>query len=299
VSDLPSRLDDWWDDYARSCRRRNFSERTVALYRRAWLRYWRWALVHGVDPDPAAVTADAVNGWVDQLRAEVKPQTVAIYWRTLRPFFSWWAKEVEAANPFDRADTPGEPRENPDVIPLDDIRALLATCKGRTFDNLRDNAVVRVLYDTGVRRGELIGLRLGDWDRKRDLLQVTGKTGARAVPLSPSTGEALARYVRARADHPAAARSDALWLGAKGELRDSGVAQLLARRCAQAGLPRLKPHQFRHTFAHEYRHAGGDPVDLMYLAGWKSLAMTERYGRSAAAQRARAAHRRLGLGDRL
>lgn len=297
--ELDQPLEDWWDDYARSCRRRGFSDRTVALYRRAWLRFWRWALGHGVDPNPGAVTGASVNGWVDMLRTEVAPQTVAIYWRTLRPFFSWWAKETDAANPFARADTPGEPREDVDVIDLDDIRKLLAACKGRSFDDRRDNAVIRILFDTGVRRGELAGLRLDDWDRKRDLLFVTGKTGARAVPLSASTGEALARYVRARAAHPKSGRTEALWLGAKGALGDSGIAQLLARRCTQAGLPRLRPHQFRHTFAHEFRAQGGDPVDLMHLAGWKSLAMTERYGSSAAAERARNAHRRLGLGDKL
>jgi integrase len=127
---------------------------------------------------------------------------------------------------------------------------------------------------------------VADWDRRQDLLTLRGKTGMRVVPISPSTGEAMARYLRARSSHPAA-KSDALWLGGKGPLRDSGVSQLLARRCRQAGLRRLHPHRFRHTFSHQFRAQGGDPVDLMYLAGWKSLAMTERYGESAAAERAR------------
>lgn len=122
----------WWDDYARSLRRRNLSERTAHLYRRAYLRFWRWASTQDVDPDPAVVTSATINAWVDMLRDEVAPQTVAIYWRTLRPFIAWWSRETDAANPFDGADVPGEPQNPPDVIALDDVRALLATCLART-----------------------------------------------------------------------------------------------------------------------------------------------------------------------
>ena len=71
-------------------------------------------------------------------------------------------------------------------------------------------------------------------------------------------------------------------------MSDSGAAQIIARRCREAGLPRLHAHQFRHTFAHEWRMAGGDPNDLMRLAGWRSPQMLARYGASAADSRARA-----------
>ena len=184
------------------------------------------------------------------------------------------------------------------MIPLDDIRALLATCSGSSFDDRRDTAVIRVLFDTGCRLGELVRLRVDDWDRRADTLTLTGKTGTRIVSLSASTGEALSRYLRVRKSHRLA-HTDALWLSLKGALKDSGVAQLLVRRCEQAGLPRLNPHRFRHTFSHEFRVAGGSEGDLMYLAGWSSTTMAHRYGRSALAERARDTHRRLSPGDRL
>lgn len=102
-------------------------------------------------------------------------------------------------------------------------------------------------------------LTLDDWDRRQDFLTLRGKTGTRVVPVSASTGEALARYVRARRNHHAAGKTNALWLGKKGALHGSGVSQILAKRCAQAGLPPINPHAFRHTFSHEFRAQGGLP----------------------------------------
>jgi integrase len=82
-------------------------------------------------------------------------------------------------------------------------------------------------------------------------------------------------------------------------MTDSGIAQMIERRCERAGIGRIHPHQLRHTAAHVWMANGGGETDAMRLFGWKSRSMLSRYGASAADERARDAHRRLALGDRV
>lgn len=313
---LPSELEDLWHDFRRSLARRGRSESTVTVYRKSYDSFWRWAIDQGVS-DPAAVDYRVINAWTDHLLTAptirngrpvldaagqprtLEPSTRRIRYANLRPFFTWYAKEFDHPHPFDRADAPGDDRPTPiPVIELDDVRRLLATATGADLIDRRDTAIIRVLFDTGARLGELVNMTVEGWDRRNDFLTLTGKTGTRVVPVSPSTGEALSRWLRVRKAHPRAALPH-LWLGTKGRLGPTGVAQLLRRRCEMAGVDHINPHRFRHTWAHTFRAEGGSEGDLMYLAGWSSTAMAHRYGRSAASERAQETARALNIGDRL
>ena len=250
--------------------------------------------------DVSKVTRRDLEGWVADLLERWAPATASVRYRAMQSYFKWLVNEGELErSPMEGMPPPHVPEVPVPILQMDDLRRLLATCAGRTYEDRRDQALLRCLIDTGLRLSELAGLKVSDIDWDLRVLGVLGKgRRPRAVPFGNKTGLALNRYLRARDEHPAADK-DSLWLGHAGPMTDRGVAKIVERRAGEAGLTGVHPHRFRHTFAHEWLSAAGNEGDLMQLTGWRSRSMLQRYASSAAAERAREAYQRLALGDRL
>jgi site-specific recombinase XerD len=278
----------------------NKAARTIQTYTESLTRLAAYLEAEGMPTDPTMVTREHVESFIADLLGRYKPATAHNRYRALATFFRWLVEEGEIrTSPMDRMRAPAIPENPPAVLSEAQLTRLLKACEGKGFDERRDTAFIRLFIDTGMRRAELAGLKVTDIDLDQNIAIVMGKgSRPRVCAFGNKTSVAIDRYLRLRAKHRNA-DSLQLWLGHAGPMTDNGLYQTLQRRAEQAGLGKVYPHQLRHSFAHHWLAEGGNESDLMRLDGWKARNMVDRYGASAAAERARLAHKRLGLGDRL
>jgi site-specific recombinase XerD len=305
--------------WKRSLRARKLSDNTQRIYGRAIDSFTEFLLAYEPQPvddgDEMRPAPTALEGEHGLHREHVEAYITALiertsagnahqHFRSLRTFFGWLVDEEELLrSPMRKMRPPQVDEPEVPVVADDDIRKLLGTCKGTSFLDRRDKALLLMYIDTGGRLSEVMERRQAALDLDINVLHVAGKGGKqRPLPFGRTTALAVDRYLRAAGKYLGRSLepNDPLWISYKRKdaLGVWGMEHMLKRRCAEAGIAPLHPHQFRHTFAHLWQVQGGGDDALMRIMGWSSREMLNRYGRSAGEERARRRHGEISPGDR-
>lgn len=230
----------------------------------------------------ARLDTAAVRAYAAQLRRAGRG--AATLERHLSSLRSWFAYAIEqgwlAQNPAAEVRAPRKPRALPKTLTREQARsAVEAPGEDEHVLARRDQAILELLYSSGLRRAELLGLRRADFTQDWSEVRVTGKgSRQRVVPVGAPARAALHAWeqVRAQVAHP---QETALFVGQRGRaLSASALAQRLHLWALRGGLPtRLHPHRLRHSFATHLLEESADLRAVQELLGHARLSTTQIY----------------------
>lgn len=281
---LPPDIDAFLDMLAAE---RAAARNTLDAYRRDLEDAGRWLAEHG--PGLSEAANDDLRRYLQQLTdGGSAPRTVARRLSALRQFYLFLCSEGRRPdNPASALDSPAQGRPLPKLVDEDGVSALIATAaKLESGDGLRLVTLLEVLYATGLRVSELVGLPLSALPRDGRCLIVRGKGGKeRMVPLSPPAREALANWLPRRREYlPDGGGKAERYLfpsasAAAGHLTRQRFGQMLKDLALAAGLDpaKLSPHVLRHCFATHLLDHGADLRSVQKMLGHADIATTQIY----------------------
>lgn len=278
------------------------------------------------DPDVESITEADLLGFFAFLRSDyaapraesgkLSEASMHRYWKATRAFFKWAGVRLQVPRPDLALAIPRY--DSKEIVPFsrEEVKRMLAACassktvrrgSARAYHlprptAQRDQAIIRLLLDTGIRVGELCRLRVVDANIESSTIAVLphrkGKTKARVIPMGDAARQEIWTYIARRRETGTIRGGDALFVvdGGAGIGRHR-IEALITYLAGRAGVADAHPHRFRHTFAIEYLRGGGDVFTLQYILGHSSMEMVRRYLQIAQMD-VEAAHRRASPGDR-
>ncbi len=252
--------------------------RTVDAYRRDLAHLARF-----LDASPATATTQDLERYLAELRAAgLTPSTIARRAAAVRSFFRHQQLlGTRVDNPGAELDLPRRRRKLPRTLSPGEAERLIDAAEGAQPRDLRDRALVELLYGAGLRVTEAVSLDKGGIDLDGRLVRCVGKgSKERIVPIGRPGAEALRRYLARGRPHLDRRHRPELFLNAHGgALTRAGAFLILRRLAAKAGLEpgRVHPHLLRHSFATHLLEGGADLRSVQEMLGHADLGTTELY----------------------
>ncbi len=210
----------------------------------------------------------------------LSPRSVARVLASIRGFFAYLVADKERKdNPTDPLVAPKQIQALPKVISEEQVEGLLAAPDLGDPLGLRDKAMIELLYASGLRVSELVGLVLAQLRLDRGFLLVLGKgSKERIVPMGENAEHWLKRYLEESRPQLAKGRHQVVFVNARGEpLGRQGFWKVLKQYGVNLGLPSLSPHMLRHSFATHLLENGADLRAVQMMLGHADIATTQIY----------------------
>lgn len=262
---------------------KGYSTATVSAYGRDLEQFEGFLDGRGLSlADPDSVDRTHVRSFMADLhRRKLAKTTVGRKLSSLRAFFKYMAKNGMAmSNPVAGVKNPKQEVHHPKALNVDQALALMEAKTGADPRSLRDMALAELLYGSGLRISEALGLSVDDVDTGSGVVRVLGKgSKERLCPLSEAGARRLDEYMAVRDEFTQSLTQTALFLGDRGgALQRRQANRILERLAKLAGLPEdVHPHMLRHSFASHLLEAGADLRSVQELLGHSRLTTTQRY----------------------
>tara|TARA_S200000501_G_C20866708_1_gene762232 strand:+ start:3772 stop:4668 length:897 start_codon:yes stop_codon:yes gene_type:complete len=228
--------------------------------------------------DYSQISPDICSAWIGNLYSQDNnPRSIQRHLSSAKGFFRFLMKnDLIKSSPFELVIAPKSPSNLPEVLSPEDVEQLL-NFKPSSLIEIRDMAIVEVMYSSGLRVSETVNINIADFEEDMTFLRVLGKgSKTRLVPMGRFAVTAINNWLTERVK--IVANTDALFLNSKGtRLTVRSVQLRLKKMAVKQGLPPIHPHMLRHSFATHMLESSGDLRTIQELLGHSSLSTTQIY----------------------
>ena len=224
------------------------------------------------------ITDDICSAWIgDLFTKNINPRSIQRHISSAKGFFKFLKKNnVVNSSPFELITAPKIPNNLPEVLSPEDVEQLLKF-KPTSVIEIRDLAIIELIYSSGLRVSETININLNDFEEDMSFLRILGKGAkTRLVPVGKYAKSAINAWLIER--NKIINSTDALFLNLRGKRISIRSVQLRLRKMAlKQGLAPIHPHMLRHSFATHMLESSGDLRTIQELLGHSSLSTTQIY----------------------
>jgi len=256
---------------------RNLSANTASSYKRDLIKLSTFLESLKIS-SYSSISDETCTGWIGSLYASNNnPRSIQRHLSSAKGFFKFLKKNyLIDTSPFELINAPKTPSHLPDVLSPEDVEQLL-NFKPCDALEIRDLAIVEIMYSSGLRVSETANINLDDFEEEMTFLRVLGKgSKTRLVPLGRYAVNAINNWIKERSKY--SEESSALFINLKGSRLSVRSIQLRLKRLAtKQGLPPVHPHMLRHSFATHMLESSGDLRTIQELLGHSSLSTTQIY----------------------